>query len=145
MPVRERSAVEKVGIDAGGAAETAFAAFADCPPSHTTATMPTNTVISAAIHGLVLLTVITSTPVFRFSRFEDGLLSDHVFNVNVVLLADVFVRLHTGVKQDVPASGPGLCVSPRVVKRRLVVKNQFIHAGEALRHVKLLRVRMAGR
>src|SRR5216684_8812591 len=103
MPVRERSAVEKVGIEAGGAAEMAFAAFADCPPIHMAPATPSNPAISAAIHGLVLFAFITSTPIFRVFRFEDGLLADHVFEVNVVLLADVFVRLHTGVKQDIPA------------------------------------------
>jgi hypothetical protein len=56
--------------------------------------MPRRTAIRAAVHGLVLLAFIASTPVF----FEDGLFADHVFDVNVVLLADVFVRLHTGVK-----------------------------------------------
>src|SRR5579864_5861143 len=145
MPVRERSAVEKVGIDAGGAAEMAFAAFADCPPNHTTVTTPTNMAMRTAIHGLVLLAFIRSTPVFRFLKFEAGLLADHVFDVNVVLLADVFVRLHTGVKQDIPASGPGLRVRPRVIKRGLVVKNQFIHARKTLGHVELFRVRMPGR
>ena len=61
MPVRERSAVEKVGIDAGGVAETAFAAFdRDQPPVRIRAAAAT-----AAFEILGVITLKITSPVRR--------------------------------------------------------------------------------
>src|SRR6516165_9830961 len=73
------------------------------------------------------------------------LLADHVLQIGIVLLADIFQRLHAGMKQDIPACVPRFGISARIFYGGFVVKDQLVHPGEAFDHMKLLGVRMPRR
>src|SRR5580693_9443359 len=60
----------------------------------------------------------------------------------VVLLADILVRLPAGVPLDIPAYGPRLGVSARIVDCSLIVESVFVCTRVAFDDMQLFGVRM---